>query len=237
MMQHELRPFLERCVFYPCSELDGAPVKLLGKKFQAFFYVDYFISRGRFQRECHRGGFRGYDCGTLIDIPLDAVFGSNWDAIKQEIAAIPELSGNLHWQEKPEQEFAALAKFNRLPGFGAPHGPESFSLLFASCEATLAYLAAFNQAGIAPECLCYIRPGIGFGGGYSEYPERLSQIIRQNRAGLPRHVLIDETGLSSEAGDYFPLITEYRQRTHFPYQTENYGDSKLTFASLHSVDG
>ncbi len=222
----EIRQFLKECVYYPCSDFDGAPVKFLGIRFRSFFYSDYSVTRESLEDKYRRHGFYGYECESVTDVKVETIFGPDWESIKQEHERITQKLR----EYDPENEYVVLAKFNRLPDFDDQHGAESFSVLFARCEAITAYNAAFSRNGISPACLCYIRPGIGFGGGFSGYPSALANAIRRNTAGLPPYLLIDEMGSNPDCGDYFRLVESYQSMVSFPYETECFGTGKLTFA-------
>ncbi|MBP9019748.1 MAG: hypothetical protein KBG04_08025 [Bacteroidales bacterium] len=222
-----LRQVLRDAVFYPCSGLDGAPVKFLAKRFQQFFYADYRIERDAFVRECEHRGFRGYRASTIQDLDVQQVFGCSWDDIGQEfrdtIARVP-----FDWS--PRSAFVAAVHFKRLPEFSEDHGPPDFHLLFARCEAIATFRSVFSRRDIAPRCLVYIRSGIGFGGNFSEFPRELNRAVRNNRAGLPDFMLYDQMGGHPQYGDYLPLVEDYDQVERWDYQTEGYGQSHLTFA-------
>jgi hypothetical protein len=227
MNNEEIKQFLKECVYYPCSAIDGAPVKFLGQRFRSFFYTDYSFKRENLDIRYLRHCFHGYECESVIDVPVETIFGPDWAAIKQDHERITE---NLTMPYDPENEYMVLAKFNRLPDFNNQHGAEAFSVLFARCEAITAYKAAFSLKGISPACLCYIRSGIGFGGNFSGFPCALADAIQQNKDGLPSYLLIDKMGSHQKFGDYFRLVESYQSMVSFPYVTEGYGPSKLTFS-------
>ena len=157
---NDINQFLREAVFYPCSGLDGLPVKRLASRFTRFFYVDYSnsITREAFEAECRNKGFRGYRNTAIEDLSVRSVFGGDWDDILLQHGC---LIGQLPFE--CENPFVTGAHFERSPDYAADHGPPRFELIFARCEAITTVRCVFNRRSIPPMCLAYIRTGIGFG--------------------------------------------------------------------------
>ncbi len=174
----DLGEFLREAVFYPCSRLDGAPVRFLSKRFSRFFYADCAIDRAAFETECRQPGFCGYRVRAIDYLRFPAVFqvfGGNDRRAYRAVAS----RVNFDW----EDIFVAAASFERLPDYPEGHGPPQFELMFARCEAITKFLSVFTRRGIAPKCLAYIRPGTD-----SEFPKGLERALRENPGGLPRAI-------------------------------------------------
>ena len=199
-----IEEFLKDCVYYPCSGLDGFPVKFLSQRFQRFFYVDASTSREDFERRAIEPGFDGYDIDYIEELSAMTVFGAPWEDIEQEWEqTFSRLT--LPWSEP----FLLMYTFRRREGLGATHGPESFQLLFARCEAIAAFKLAFARRNLAPKCLVHIQPGVSFGGNFLEYAEELSIEARNNRGGLPACLFYDRRGGDNDWGSYLNLVEEY----------------------------
>ncbi len=199
----DIDKYLTECVYYPCSGLHGLPIKFLGHYFKRFFYVDYHISREEFD-EAIREGLKGYQLCETEELTPEMVFGLSWDSMRKKHASAFE-KVDFEWNNP----FVVRYQFERMGDFDDDHGPVSFELLFARCEAVTAYIEAFSRRSISPECLVHIRSGIGFGGNYSKYPQRLESAIGENKAGIPPLMMFDRMGSNKNSGDYLPLIDKY----------------------------
>lgn len=196
--------FLGTCVFYPCSELHGTPIKFLGKRFRRFLCVDYSVERERFDEAVHGAGFKGYRLHATKELDPQNVFGMSWeDFERRNFETISRLTDDRH------DPYLTLCRFERKSGFDSKHGPHSFELMFACAEAVATFKAAFLQRNITPKCLVHVRPGIGFGGNFSDYPKKLRSALLENQAGLPPFMFYDRMGSSSDCGDYLDLIERY----------------------------
>lgn len=222
---NDIEQYLCDAVFYPCSGLDGAPVRFLAKQFPRFFYADYSIEREQFDNACERPGFRGYRLCEICDLDEKAVFGDTWEHIGQEYR---EFINKVQFEWT--QPFVAIAHFQRMPEFGQDHGPENFDLMYARCEAIAAYHAVFTRRAVAPKCLAYIRSGIGFGGNYSEFPRELNHAVREYGTGTPEFIFYDQLASNPQTGDYLPLVEGYDRIQRWDYRTECYGMGNVTLA-------
>lgn len=219
----DIDKYLRECVYYPCSGLHGTPVKFLGKKFQKFFYADYMTERKQLEMSIRREGFRGYQLCAMEEIDPEIVFGMSWEEVKRKhydtISRVP-----FPWFDP----FVLLCRFKRKPHFMDDHGPEMIELMFTRCEAIATFISAFSRRNIAPQCLVHVRSGIGFGGNFSAYPKELKRVLLANTGGLPKFMLYDRLGSTSNYGDYLDLVEKYE-----PVEKWGYPDGgHLTLAKL-----
>jgi len=199
-----IKEFLKTCVYYPCSNLSGLPVKFLGKRFQRFFYADYSVDREEFEKITREEGFKGYQLVTLEYLSPELVFGKRWGEIRRDHNGTFS-QVHFEWHDP----FIAYSLFRRQDGFGDDHGPETFELIFSRCEGVAAYMDAYSQRGIVPQCLVHIRSGLGFGGNFQKYPRMLRDALINNRGGLPKFMFYDDMGCNRSAGDYLDLVERY----------------------------
>jgi hypothetical protein len=219
--------FLRRAVFYPCSGLDGAPVKFLGKRFQRFIYADYHIERETFERKCMEQGFLGYHCRLIEELDVGAFFGCSWrDIYRANQKVFDHLY--LEWVNP----FLALAEFERITDYSDDHGPERFDLIFARCEAITTSASVFSRRGIAPSCVAYICSGIGCGGNFPRFPQELERVLRINPGGLPKFLLYDGLAANPRSGDYLRLIEDYTPLKRWDYRKEVGDMANVTLTQL-----
>lgn len=205
---NDINNFLEECVYYPCSELDGKPVTFLGKRFQRFFYADYSVDRARFDKFI-REGFTGYQLSAIDELSPEIVFGMSWKAVEQRCAST---LSQVHFEWSAP--FVVLSRFERVPAFNDDHGPATFEFMFARCEAIATFISVFSRRKITLKCLVHICSGIGFGGNFSEYPKELSHALLENDGGLPAFMFYDSMGSNRDFGDYLDLIEKYKPVEH-----------------------
>ena len=224
----KITEFLKESLFYPCSGLDGAPIKFTGKHFQKFIYVDYTIERDQFLQQCAHPGFRGYRMTDAHDLSVESVFGASWEDVGHQLRATVS-DRDFDWS--PESAFILATHFERVDGFDDEHGPEQFDLWFIQCEAITTYRALYTRRGIKPKCVAHIRSGIAFGGNFSGYIRVLQKTLIENPNGLPDYILHDTIGGDPRWGDYLRLLSFYRARTRWTYKTAHHGISHLTLRS------
>ena len=224
---NDIKKFLEECVFYPCSGLDGFPIKHLSSRIQRFFYVDYFTTRLSVKHSVIDPGFKGYEIHEVEELSPNDVFGMSWAEIRKKYRNTYE-----HLKDECADPFVALYQFKRVAGFTDEHGPELFELLFAGCEAIAAFELAFSRRGIAPQCLVNICSGIRMGGrNYSSYPDNLKLALLQNTGGIPAFLLYDRRVGDSDLDEYLSLVERYEPVDQFSYPDIG----PITFASLALV--
>jgi hypothetical protein len=227
-----MEQFLNGSVFYPCSGLDGAPIKYVGKMFQRFFYADYFIPKSDFMWDFKYPGCRGYKTVSLEELDVQAAFGCSWEEIARNspdtIEKLPFKTAPYQWI--PEAAFLALARFERSPGYTEDHGPERFEVLYAKCEAVAIFRATFNRFGVAPGCLAHIRPGLAFGGNFQGYCKVLNQVVSENPAGTPEFLLYDHLGADPGSGGCLPITSRYRTLEHWSRYHPDFGQGALYLA-------
>ena len=224
--------FLSDAVFYPCSGVDGTPVRFLGNKgFSNYLYVDYSIEREKLEEEIRESGFRGYRCIRTDDIPEQQVFGADWE----DITRIHDNTiSKLHFELS--DPFVAMADFELLPDFGKEHGPLNFSIMCVRCEAITTFISVFSRRRLSPRCVAYILPGIHFGGNFSDFKDHFGDAVRANREGLPKYLLYDHESGNPEDIDYLNLVEDYEPIERWDYRTEHNGMGNVTFAVLSSMN-
>jgi hypothetical protein len=221
----KITEFLKEALFYPCSGLDGTPVKFTGKYFQKFIYVDYSIDRDQFLQECMHPGFRGYRMTEVHDLSVESVFGDSWEHVGKQLR---ETVNNCDFDWSPQSAFILAAHFERIDGFDDEHGPKQFDLWFIKCEAITTYRAIYTRRGIKPKCVAHIRSGIAFGGNFSGYIRVLQKTLIENPDGPPDYILHDRIGGDPRWGDYLHLVQFYHTLARWTYQTLHHGFSHLT---------
>ena len=208
--------FLRECVYYPCSNMHGTPLKFLSRKFSRFFYCDYSVTRQNFQKELESRGFRGYRLTEQREIDPTEVFGSSWNSFRREHE---DTYSKLHFDStNPFIDFCIL---QRESGLKEVHGPEKFELLFARVEALAALKSAFSRRRIPPKCLVHIRSGTAFGGNFYDYPQLLEKLLWSSGGGLPQYILHDSVAVGG-GGDRLQLIDEYREIKRWGYRDGGY---------------
>lgn len=201
--------FLAECVFYPCSSVHGLPIKLLGNRFNKFFYTDYAVSRSMLKAKIDEG-LLGYHCVSDKEVAPEALFGSSWYEILQN----NQSSFDQEWDEP----FISLIRFDRNFDMNETYGPDFIEILFVKCEAVAAFEMAFSQRKIKPKVLTYICSGISFGGNYNSYPQKLENAVRKNLGGLPHYLFMDGMAINEHYADYLKLTQEYREIKRWGYK-------------------
>ncbi len=226
----DIDQFLRETVFYPCSGLDGLPVKRLATCFTRFFYVDYSksITRAAFENECQNRGFKGYRNTGIEDLEVQSVFQASWDDVRRMY-----LNEKFRLPFEWKNPFVACAHFERSPDYAEDYGPPRFQLIFAHCEAITTVRAVFNRRLIPPKCLAYIRTGIGFGGNFPRFPKELEGALRENAGGLPEFLLYDEMSGDPKMGDYLRLVEDYEPIQRWGFHGEGFGPGNVTLAKLN----
>lgn len=221
--------FLKGCVFYPCSDLHGTPIKFPGKRFRRFLYADYSVERKRFDEAIHGLGFKGYRLRATEELDPENVFGMSWeDFARRNVETISRVTDE--WRAP----YLTLCRFKRDSDFDDSHGPPGFELMFACAEAIATFKAAFSQRNITPKCLVHVRSGIGFGGNFNDYPKELRTTLLENKAGLPPFMFYDSFGSSSYYGDYLDIIKEYGSIERWGYRGSGFLELAKLSAHGHS---
>ncbi|MFN5962253.1 MAG: hypothetical protein ACK5CW_12300 [Verrucomicrobiota bacterium] len=222
-----IRHFLEDALFYPCSDLDGAPVMLLAKHIPRFFYVDYLVEHEKLLKEARSPGFAGYQLADIKELEATSVFGISWEEIA---AAATDSLRKIDFSWSPKDAFLTFLRFERSPGRPDLHGPPVIELLFARCEAIAMFRAVYTRQQIAPKCVAYIRPGLAFGRNYGDYPKDLQLALCENPAGMPEFLLHDEAATHPRNGAFLQIARIYEELTSWRIPEESYtGVTRLTF--------
>jgi hypothetical protein len=151
----------------------------------------------------------------MDDLDPHMVFGMSWgDFLHRHRRTISRCPFEL------SDPFVVLCRFERAVGLKDDHGPAAFEFMFARCEAIAAFISAFSRRNIAPEVLVHIRSGMGYGGNFGGYPQKLSNAVRENPGGLPRFLFYDDMGCDRRFGDYLGLVERYEQIQEWVYEEE-----------------
>lgn len=167
------KEFLSSSLFYPASGTDGQPIKLLGKNYNHFVYVDYGTSEEFFLEELN-SGFNGYN-PSITKIEFETFFhlstGEDW---LMEIT--PQHSGKrLNSNANPFVYFVELTRDQNLDD---NHGPEKIELLFCGAEAVFVFKRLYVDNKTQPAAIAVIQQGFGFGGGWTRFDNPESEFGR-----------------------------------------------------------
>jgi len=218
--------------------VDGAPIRFCSVRFHNFVYADYSVERSVLEATLASPGLRGYQIAESMEIPAVDLFGVEWPEF---MTMHSELIRRVHFPH--ENPYAHFIRFERKEGFHQTHGPADIHLLFIKAEAIATYRSLFVRQKIAPACVAYIRSGIGFGGNYSEFPDKLMKELCRP-PGPPSYLLYDHF-CSPGTGDYMPLVEDYTilvqgfgsGALRFAERTTKTDDHRLRASTSHSPRG
>ena len=185
-----LHRLLRDSLYYPCSGLDGDPVKHLAGNIVSFVYVDRGFSRERVLNELKYPGFLGYRpiatprCVTERELAPDG-----------RPLATP--IDNFH--------FCIWSVFQRQEGVAADHGPSRFSLLYICADSVATFRAIYHTNAVAPRALALIQPG----GDFTNPQGIFARSVHDNPAGLPEVLLYGGYGPRRAYQDPWPAYTTY----------------------------
>ena len=173
-------------LYYPSCGTDGVPVKYFMGNIFSFVYVDYGVSENDFNREINRPNtFRGYKIIHKEKISKYQLDKGNERYYPTKISPREPMGD---WIKTP---YCYWVVFKRKFNYNDTHNPECFSLLYLCSEAVSAYYALYNQYKVSPKILCIIQDGSGFGGNWTEFTDRnsdLAQAVFLNKK-LPEYLI------------------------------------------------
>lgn len=209
----KFKDFLDNSVFYPCAGLDGDPFRYLGAKqgYSKFFCVDHCIKEGAFLSECRNRGFFGYDLTECHKLDPETLFDCTWGEILEMYGIYRNIKGPFYeniMNGLLDNPFIYHLTFTRQNRYTPTHGPDKLELVFAKCEAIVAYKLSYLRLSIPPACLVYIRPGLAFGDNFNKFNEHLAAALKSNSSGLPHAMFHYSEASQSDSGYYWPFITE-----------------------------
>jgi len=190
-----LREILEGSLYYPCSGIDGTPIRHWMLGVNSFVYADFLISRDAYQAALLQEPVHAYRIVAQRDVTLDELAPRGWskgapkevdqDAYENAIRRATRTNCEL---------FALWSVFERLPYKTEAYGPERFSLLHVRAEGVAAYRALYCANEVLPKVVCFIRPGLAFGGNYRGYEAALASAMLGHPRGLPERFLYSYWG-------------------------------------------
>ena len=184
-----LRAVLEDSLFYPASEFDGTPVKLLAGNVLSFVYAGYGFIEGEIFNENFfdklMKGFLGYSLFAGRNVDRSEIVPEEWaPSVK------PADTHRCHdWESRA---FAHWSIWKRDDDREESHGPLLFSLLFLGWEALAAYEATYLNKTVSPKIIALILPGGGWTSLRSD-DGLFKWMVRTNRAGMPGYLLCDRS--------------------------------------------
>ena len=195
--QFNLKNILRNSLYYPSAGIDGTPIKYFMGNIYSFVYVDYGISKTKFNTFHKDECFRDYKRLFKIDVSEERfVYDIDLDYKKQDYYNKVEEDRKKnrrdgHYQRKP---YCCWAVFERDKGLPAKHNPKRFSLLYLYSEAVSAYEVLYAKNKTAPKILCFIQPGSGFGFGshsWTDYRDRKGAMVRKvlSRENWPKYLI------------------------------------------------
>ncbi|MBM3330101.1 MAG: hypothetical protein FJY67_11640 [Calditrichaeota bacterium] len=214
---------LSGCVYYPSCGFDGRPIQYCGGFTHSFVYVDYGYSRDRVFDELHReGAFRGYRIAGCREVARSELVGPcAWEVIQPD----KQRDGDpVRYIDHIKPPFALWAILDRLPHFGAEHGPVRLSLLYIGGEAVASYQALFYSHGIAPAMVAIIQPGEGFGYNWTNFFDSrgiFARTVCGSAGGQPGYLLVGGIGRDSD-GYREPFWLDYGELLHFWKSDDGY---------------
>lgn len=212
----QVQTILKDSLYYPCSGLDGDPVKYFMGNVYSFFYVDYGVSREDFLNELKRRGFRGYHIIHQQTITQKDLTPNGWTIyIQPDKNEIDRLRLNeefyRNWIKKP---FCEWVIFERDEDKDDTYNPKMFSLLYLCADGIAAYQAIYLSNNIKPRMIAIIQPGTGFGGNWTDFRDRgkiFARSIFYKKELLPEYLI--NGGWGKDKDDYYkkPIFKEYSE--------------------------
>ena len=182
-----LRKLLKDSLYYPCSGLDGDPVKHLAGNIVSFVYVDHSFSCKEVLKELKKPGFRSY----------------------MRLASRCVTERELAPQERPlalpidNFRFCIWSVFQRQEGDAADHRPSRFSLLYICADSVATFRAIYHTNAVAPRALALIQPG----GAFTDPQGIFARSVHDNPADLPEVLLYGGYGPRRAYQDPWPAYT------------------------------
>jgi hypothetical protein len=200
----EIKNLIRDSLFFPSCGTDNIPVKYFMGNVYSFIYVDHGISEYAFNRNIDlSNSFIGYKIihkEKVSKIQLDNGNENN---------SLIRISPREPPKEWNKNSYCYWNVFRKKLNTNTGNNPDYFSLLYLSSEAIIAYYILYNQYKISPKILCIMQEGSNFGGNWTDYTDRnsdLAQAIFRNKE-LPEFLL--NGGYGSVFGYENSLWPEY----------------------------
>lgn len=185
-----IKKVLSASLFYPAAGIDGSPIRHWVIGVDSFIYVDALVSKTDYLEKIKNNAFKGYGLLAHRVLNKSDLTPKGWHPTKPKSLDTNSYSKCVaDLMTDNSGPFAIWAVFERLCDFSENHGPQRFSLLYIRGEACATYQALFVANQMLPKVICLIRPGMGFGGNFSNFEEVFLETILMHKDGLPPQLL------------------------------------------------
>lgn len=206
---------LRRSCFYPCAGSDTRPVLALWDEVRTFVLADY----GRIARESF--------ADLLLGLHEDGfTVSTSGDLEPEEALGLPAWPADFFRENRPEVvrgfwDARMWAERIRI----VDRDEQAGEILYLGTEALAVYRALYASRRVSPRWLALLRPGCGFGGGWTHFweDEPFLDLLEGNPAGLPFGLLCD---------DYYPGPLRPRRT---PGRYESIAHPSLGHSTLRTV--
>jgi hypothetical protein len=207
---------LENSLYYPCSGVDGTPIRHWVLGVNSFVYADFSLTLSQYLQALVQQPVHGYRVVAQRNVIIEEIAPRGWSKGAPPEVDLGEYDEVVRHATRVDKElFALWSVFERLPSKGDAYGPRRFSLLHLRAEGVATYAALYSTNSIRPKILCFIRPGLAFGGNYHSYVPALVTVLQSNAAGIPEELLWEHHGQESRQPDV-PFGTWYPKRLSPP---------------------
>ena len=227
-----LKKLLSKSLYYPCSGLDGTPVKFLGGTIYSFVLADHHVSKDEFLHEFDerrkKFKFKGYQMAFQREVQMNELFPNGYNPIPPDLL----VGGNAEQLPPPmaayeDTWFAQWLILKRDNDRNSTHGPKKFSLLFIRDDATTLFYNLFYVKKCAPKCVAIIQPGSSWTNIRDEN-QIFAKIVLHNTGGSPDYLLRGRYGGHHEPGH---LLVESPWPTSYPERLASWEDGVTVHAS------
>lgn len=189
-MDFPLADLLENSLYYPCSGIDGTPIRHWQLGVSSFVYADFFIPIEEYQEAIK--GLWGYEVVAQKLIEEEQLGIAGWQHVMPSTVDAEIYRDALAFVRFSKKSFFALwSILERKPMKGSDFGPSRFSLLHIRAEGIATYNALYASQGRKPKIVCFIRPGLAFGFNYSGYEDALAGSLLSGTGGIPEQLLYE----------------------------------------------
>ncbi len=230
-----LQQILKDSLFYPASGVDGTPIRHWPEGILSFVYVDTSYTKLAFEDVIQNAPPSGYSVYASRGLSPPELTPRGWTP------TIPAELGNERYLEalgsvgaSPATAFASWTVFERNSALSDSHGPLRFSLLFIRAEAVAAYQAIYISNKIRPKMFAILRPGVGFGGNFSNFDDVLLSVMKTNLAGMPPWLMQWHNKENSADLPGEPWRSAYGRKTVGPLSKDNDRGFKVSIYPLAS---
>jgi hypothetical protein len=212
-----LKELLADSLYYPGAGIDGTPIRNWAIGVNSFVYADLSWSLNAYLQALNKAPVRGYRIMAQRQVHRDELVKTGY-----AMQAPLELNkdGYLHALQRnrliEEGPFALWTIFERNTDQSESYGPERFSLFHLRAEGVATYDGLYVAHDCVPHTLAFIRPGLAFGGNYSDFENALLQVMMRSKLGLPKHLLWEHR-CSEDLLPHSPWGMHYDKRIQGPW--------------------